>query len=98
MKRVTLLTLATLFVIPFQAVAADADGGELFKKKCVICHKIDKKGMGPAVLEMSADPDILKTVIAEGRKAMPSFSNTLEAEQIDTLVAYIRNKQTEPAK
>ena len=94
-KTATLLFLATLLSAPFQAVATDVDGGELFKKKCSICHKIDKKGMGPAIMEMSADSAILKSIITDGRNAMPSFSNTLEAEQIDALVVYIQSKQTE---
>ena len=94
-KTVTMLSLATLLAAPFQAVATDVDGGELFKKKCSICHKIDKKGMGPAVMEMSPDSAVLKSIITDGRKAMPSFSTTLETEQIDSLVVYIQSKQTE---
>ncbi len=29
--------------------SADADGGKLFKKKCGVCHKMDKDAIGPAL-------------------------------------------------
>ena len=94
-KTFALLTLAALLALPCQAAASDTESSDLFKKKCGICHKLDKKAMGPAIKEMSTDPATLKAVIADGRKAMPSFSNTLDAGQIDALVVFIQSKQNE---
>lgn len=73
---------------------AKMDGGELFKKKkCGICHKIEKKGMGPSVRAMNTDPTILKAAIIDGRKAMPSFDKKLDTEQINALLDFIQSKQ-----
>lgn len=92
------ISLAALLALTPQAVAADVDGADLFKKKCSICHKTDKKAMGPAVIEMKGDAASLTAVISDGSKAMPSFSNMLDAGQIEALVVYIQNKQTEAAQ
>ena len=91
---VAIMVAAACFSLSVQPVWADTDTGKLFKKKCSICHKMDKKGMGPAVTAMTSDATVLKSVIADGRKAMPSFEGKLTDKKINALVAYIQSKQT----
>jgi len=76
-----------------QPVMADTDAEKLFKKKCSVCHKMDKKSMGPTVMEMNADAAILKSTIENGRAAMPPFEEKLGVEKINALVSYIQSKQ-----
>ncbi len=95
--------LALLAMLPAGAQLAlagdDAEAGKkLFKKKCAMCHKVDRKKVGPALKAMNTDPEALKATIANGRKMMPAFGKKLDAEQIDALVAYIRATQGEAAK
>ena len=94
MKHLIAMLIATIAAgLTAQSALAETDSAGLFKKKCSICHKMDKKAMGPAVAEMSNDSAVLKSVIADGKKAMPSFSRQLDAEQIDALETYIQNNQ-----
>lgn len=93
-KTVAMMIAASFFFLNSDMAFAEMDGGQLFKeKKCNICHKIDKKGMGPSVTTMNTDPAILKTAILDGRNAMPSFDKKLDAEQINALLTFIQSKQ-----
>jgi mono/diheme cytochrome c family protein len=86
-----------LAVVPAQA----QKGGELFKAKCVICHGADASGntaMGAklkvqdlhsAEVQKMADAE-LRQVIAEGKNKMPAYEKKLSKDQIDSLVAYVR--------
>ena len=93
MKTLTFLLIAAATALAPEAAFADSDSAALFKKKCSICHKLDKKAMGPAIKAMNTDTAVLKSAIADGRKAMPSFSKQLTGGQIDALVAYIQEQQ-----
>lgn len=84
------LTLAS-FAAPSQACATDAE--KLFKKRCAMCHALDRKKTGPAVKDMNKDPKVLKETIANGRKMMPKFGEKLSEEEIDALVAFIQKHQ-----
>ncbi len=99
-KTIALAALTTViaFGATGSAMAADIDGAKLFKKKCGICHKMDKKAMGPAVKGMTQDEAALKTTISDGRNKMPKFSSKLSAEEIDALVAFIRAENTTGTK
>ena len=73
------------------AMASDApDGAKLFNKKCKMCHKIDKKSMGPAVKTMNSDAEALRSAITDGKKRMPKFGGKFSAEEIDALVVFIQ--------
>ena len=96
MKNVTkiLAAIAVAGLLATPAFASDApDGAKIFKSKCAMCHKVDKKKMGPAVKAMNTDAEVLRSVVAEGRKMMPKFSGKLSAEEIDAVVAYIKEVQ-----
>lgn len=76
------------------AIASDApDGAKLFGKKCAMCHKIDKKKVGPAVKAMNQDTEMLRSVIENGKNMMPKYSGKLSAEEIDAVVAYLKEQQ-----
>lgn len=49
--------------------------------------------MGPAIKNMTVDTKTLRATISNGRKMMPPYAAVLDAEQIDTLVAYIKAQQ-----
>jgi len=88
-KILTALAIAGLLAAP----AFAADGPDIFKKKCAMCHKIDKKKVGPAVKAMNTDAEVLRSVISDGRKMMPKYSGKLSAEEIDAVVAYLKEQQ-----
>ena len=86
--------IAVTGLLATPALASDMpDGAKIFKKKCAMCHKMNKKKMGPAVKAMNSDAEVLRSVVAEGRKMMPKFSGKLSAEEIDAVVAYLKEQQ-----
>lgn len=91
MRKLIMATLAAsvLFAAQGSAVASDFDAGATFKKKCGICHKLDKKGMGPAIKAMSKDTVVLTEAITNGRKSMPKFNKKLTAEEIKAMVDHL---------
>ncbi|MFI5057352.1 MAG: c-type cytochrome [Candidatus Acidiferrales bacterium] len=74
----------------------------LFKGKCGMCHGPDGAGktmMGEklkipdlqsAVVQKKADTD-LKAIIIKGKNKMPGYETKLSKEQVDKLVAYLRD-------
>lgn len=91
-KILTAVAVAGLLATP--ALASDMpDGAKIFKKKCSMCHKIDKKKVGPAVKAMNTDAEVLRSTITDGRKMMPKYSGKLSAEEIDAVVAYLKEQQ-----
>jgi cytochrome c2 len=86
--------VAVIGMLATPAVASDTpDGAKIFSKKCKMCHKIDKKKVGPAVKAMNQDAEVLRSVIADGRKMMPKYSGKLSAEEIDAVVAFLKENQ-----
>lgn len=89
-----LATVAVAGLLATPALASDMpDGAKIFKKKCSMCHKIDKKKVGPAVKAMNTDAEVLRSTITDGRKMMPKYSGKLSAEEIDAVVAYLKEQQ-----
>lgn len=65
---------------------------------CATCHGVDLSGgIGPALGPGSNSaglPDrFLEITIMNGRGRMPSFSSTLDDDQLDRLISYIRKVQ-----
>jgi len=78
--------------------ADDATGQEIYEQLCARCHGDDlSNGVGPDIGPGSNSAgetdEYLRFTIVNGRGRMPSFSTTLENEQIDRLVAYLREVQ-----
>jgi mono/diheme cytochrome c family protein len=92
-KAYAIMVATACSALTVQPVLADTDTENLFKLKCSVCHKMDKEGMGPAVLKMNTDAAILKSAITDGRAAMPPFEEKLGNENINALVVYIQSKQ-----
>jgi cytochrome c2 len=89
-----LAALAVMGMMSTPAIASDTpDGAKIFKKKCAMCHKVDKKKVGPAVKAMNQDAEMLRSVIVKGKKMMPKYSGKLSAEEIDAVVAYLKEQQ-----
>ena len=105
MKRVNIqmfvvaVVVAVVFAIPVSARAQNA-GETLYKAKCAGCHGPD--GSGSAVgkklgahdfhsAEVQVQSDAgLNAIIASGKNKMPAYQESLKADQIASLVAYIR--------
>ncbi|MDQ6973033.1 MAG: cytochrome c [Mariprofundaceae bacterium] len=88
-KTFAIMIAAACLGLGSQAAIAGPDGAKIFKKKCAMCHKIDKKKVGPAVKDMNKDNAVLKATITNGRKMMPKFSKKLDAAEIDAVVAFL---------
>jgi len=92
-KSYLILAAAACFGLSSQIAIAGVDADKIFSQKCKMCHKIDKKKIGPAFKDMNTDPAVLKATITNGRKMMPRFSRKLSGEEIDAMVAFIQSKQ-----
>lgn len=76
----------------------DATGEEIYAELCTSCHGADMSGgvgpaLGPGSNAADEDDEFLVFTITNGRGRMPSFESTLNEEQVDRLVAYIREVQ-----
>ncbi|MGB7861593.1 MAG: cytochrome c [Acidimicrobiia bacterium] len=79
--------------------AADATGQEIYQQLCSNCHGDDLSGrlgppLGPGSNSAELADEFLDFAIRRGRGRMPSFSSTLNDEQITRLIGYIREVQT----
>jgi mono/diheme cytochrome c family protein len=86
---------------------ADEASANLFKSKCAMCHGPDGSGktmMGEKLkipdlhssdVQKRSDAD-LKSIITKGKDKMPAYEAKLSKEQIDKLVAYIRDLAKAP--
>jgi len=82
--------------------AAEA-GAALFRRSCAVCHGPDGRAATPAAKRLGArdlsmstlTDDQVRTVIVEGmrgaRSAMPGFGTKFSPEELDALVAHLRN-------
>jgi len=78
-----------------QSGIAGVSTSKIFKKKCAMCHALNKNKFGPAFSQMNKDATVLRTTIKNGRKSMPSFEKKLSAEDIDAMVSFIQSNQVE---
>jgi|SRR5215471_1739312 len=100
--RVTLgilVCFVTLAVPSF--LEAQNDGATIFKSKCALCHGANGAGDSPTgkalkvkdlrsdETQKQSDADLSST-IAKGRNKMPAFGERLKPEEIQQVVAYIR--------
>jgi mono/diheme cytochrome c family protein len=105
LRKVSLLSIfifALLFVITQgSAVAEDSAGTDVYKAKCMTCHAKDGSGNTPVGKSLqSADlrspevqkkPDAeLSESISEGKGNMPAFKTLLSADEIHSVLVYVR--------
>jgi mono/diheme cytochrome c family protein len=116
LRKVSLLSIfifVLLFVITQgSAVAEDSAGTDVYKAKCMTCHAKDGSGNTPVGKSLqSADlrspevqkkPDAeLSESISEGKGNMPAFKTLLSADEIHSVLVYVRTlapKSDAPAK
>jgi mono/diheme cytochrome c family protein len=70
-----------------------AAGAEVYQRHCAVCHGATGAGrVGPNIVmvweRLTVDEE--RDVIVSGRRAMPAFSQTLDADQIEAVIAYTR--------
>lgn len=87
---------------PAPTPGAAATGEQIFATNCASCHGPDASGtdLGPSLLtdELAAkDDDFFRETIANGRPgtSMPPWSGVLSPEQIEKVIAYLRELQGE---
>ena len=95
------LVLGSLLASPAQALASDQTTQDLYKERCQKCHGADGKADTPAGKKLEAhdfhseevtkmtDAEWIK-VTTDGKKKMPAFKEKLSADEIKSLIAYIR--------
>jgi cytochrome c6 len=94
------LTGLPVSIVNANAAQAGASMATTFKTKCAVCHGPD--GAGSEVGKSMNVPDLrsqavqglpdseLIEVITNGKNGMPSFKSSFSAEQIQSLVKYVR--------
>ncbi|WP_195210578.1 c-type cytochrome [Actinomarinicola tropica] len=82
--------------VPAGADAALEQGREVWADSCARCHGADGGGGSGVKLsdgraeELHPEIDTMIDVIAEGRGAMPSFSQSLDPDEIEAVARYVR--------
>lgn len=80
---------------------AESDAAKVYKANCALCHSANGSGDSASGKALKAkdlrSPEVqgksdaeLAEVIAKGRGKMPAFGQKLSADQIKSLVAFIR--------
>lgn len=99
----TSLAVVGFLAFPTQAVAAEDDtsevrmGFEVWQANgCSTCHGNYGEGgpggkypQGPSLRDTDLDRDGIAEIIQDGRNQMPSFADSLSAEEIDYLLEYL---------
>ncbi len=96
-KRLAVVVVAlAILALPLASFAADA-AADLYKSKCAMCHGPDGKGkmagtkdLGSAEVQKASDADLTAAITKGKAPKMPAFEGKLAADQIKSLVAYIR--------
>ena len=103
--RSVVVTFGVMVALALVSLAASSpakadDGATLFKSNCVVCHGAD--GTGTPTGKALKAPDLhseavqkltdkqIEDQINNGKNNMPPFKNTLNADQVKLLVAYVR--------
>jgi cytochrome c6 len=93
------LLAAILFLIPTVLVAQD--GAATFKSKCTMCHgpdgagktamgqKLNIRDLHSAEVQKQSDAELAQ-IVTKGKNKMPAYEGKLTKEQIEQVVAYIR--------
>ena len=100
MRWLCALSLAA-FCLTFSAFAFDdTDGKTTFKSNCVVCHGPDGAGskMGKSLnvpdlrtpeIQKKTDTE-LSGAVTDGKGNMPGFKSRLTPEQVQAVIAYVR--------
>lgn len=95
------IAVTTAFLSLPRPSRADDAAATLYKTKCAACHGTDGKGettmgkanklrdLASADVQKQSDAD-LTTFVSAGKNKMPGYGKSLSADQIKSLVGYIR--------
>lgn len=77
---------------------ADATGEQVYGAFCASCHGEDLNGgfgpsLGPGSDAVSMTDEFYRFTIEHGLGRMPSYGSSLTDEQVDLVVAYVRQVQ-----
>jgi mono/diheme cytochrome c family protein len=94
----SLVAAAVIALVVAGCASSDAGlyGRDLFVHSCAMCHRVDGSGgIGPAIgpgsnAALNLTDEQIAGVIEVGPGNMPSF-NRLTADQVDSLIAYVRS-------
>ena len=98
---VALAMLTSTNIATVEAASADEAAEGMFKSSCAMCHSADGSGNTPVGKSMHI-PDLhsaqvqkqtdaqLADAISNGKNAMPPFKGSLNPDQINGLVAHVR--------
>ena len=107
MKRTRVMIAAAFvftLVVAVDRAAADAgpDAAKIFKSKCAVCHgpsgngdttmgkKLKARDLRSAEVQKQSDKEIYDWV-ANGKKKMPAYKAKLSKEEIEAVVALVRD-------
>ena len=100
-KKLALLAFVLLTLAITSALSLAQDGAATFKAKCAMCHGPDGSGktaMGEklkirdltsADVQKQADAEPVQ-IVTKGKNKMPAYEGKLTKEQIDEVVAHVR--------
>lgn len=99
--RISSILVLIALTVAWSVPAFAADGAAIYKAKCALCHGADGTGNTPAGkmmkvkdlagadVQKQSDADLEKT-ITSGKGKMPSFAGKLSADELKTVIAFIR--------
>ncbi|MFN3429554.1 MAG: c-type cytochrome, partial [Candidatus Sericytochromatia bacterium] len=76
-----------------QQAAAGGDGAAVYSKNnCAACHGAKGEGaVGPNLQQIEAKGDEhIRTVISNGKGAMPAFKDQIKGAELDALITYVK--------
>lgn len=99
-----MIRIAAILALVFVSTACvgrpdeNATGEEIFLQLCSNCHSADLTGgigppLGPGTNAADQTDEFLQMTISVGRGRMPSFSASLNDDQLARLIDYIRIEQ-----
>ena len=97
-RLVAVLAVVVLAAASCSGPGPETFGQELYEQTCAVCHGANGEGtpgrpaVGAGSNAVTLTDDQIRGVMSVGPGAMPSF-NRLSAEQIDSLVDYLRELQ-----
>lgn len=98
------VTISALLLVLFGACVGrpleNASGEEIYLQLCARCHADNLEGfvgppLGPGSNAAMQPDEFLWVTIEQGRGRMPSFSSSLNNDQLGRLIVYIRGLQGE---
>ena len=94
--------LAAMLLLASGCVTVDdgSSGAEIYDQVCARCHGVELQGgvgpgLGAGTEVADRDDEYYTQTIARGRGRMPGFRSTLTDDQIDRVIQYLRQEQSQ---